>query len=173
MMFNFTPDEEQSVSVDVPFVEEARADFARYYGSRKNVSEAIGEIKDNLNRLGATLVSLMSGKFLVNGQERIGYVLKFRWQGVEGVIPIAGLPCKHELTDAKERQIRVQALLNIAAWLENCLMFQVLSPNSMPLIQFILVGDSGKRIIDHMVESGAVPMLSAPDDVVVGEFDAQ
>lgn len=44
----------------------------------------------------------------------------------------------------------------------------------MPLVQYVLTSD-GKRVMDHILASGAVPMLSAPqNDVIEGEIiDAQ
>jgi len=169
-MFNFTPDDHQQEALQVPYIEDARADMARLYSSDKTINQAKSEIEINLARLGAALVSLQSGTFNVNGQDRIGYVLRFRWHGAEGNFPIAGLPIRKR-TEAKERQVRVQALLNIAAWLDTCWALQVFSPQSMPLIQYLLTGD-GKRVIDHMLASGAVPMLSAPqDDVIDAEFE--
>lgn len=121
-MFNFTPDENAETELSIPYVEDARADMARLYSSDKSISDAMQEIKQNLTRLGATLSTLQSGTFKVNGQKRIGYVLRFRWQGAEGMFPIAGLPIRSH-TEAKERQVRVQALLHIAAWLGYMLAF--------------------------------------------------
>lgn len=168
-MFNFTPDDNQQSSLEVPYIEDARADMARLYASNKTIKQATKEIERSLMKLDAVVIALQSGKFEVNGQTRIGYVLRFQWRGIEGYFSIAGLPIRNH-TNARERQVRVQALLNIASWLETSWSMQVFSPNSMPLMQYLLAAD-GSRIIDHMLNSGALPALTASqDDIVEGEI---
>jgi hypothetical protein len=174
-MFNFTPDdpgEDNSKSdlqrIHIPFVEDARADIASKYASRKSIDEAMGEIEDKLARLGGALVKLRSGTFDVNGQVRIGYMLVYRWMGAMGFFAIAGLPMRNR-TDAKERQVRVQALLHIAGWLDACYFLRVFSPDSEPLLLW-MQGENGKRVMDVALESGMLPMLSASKDVIEAEF---
>lgn len=155
-MFNFTPDEqiksgEIPKRLEVPFIEDARADYARLYASKKPIREAARDIEQALLRLGAVQDSLTSGKFIVNGQERFGYVLRFHWGHREGMFPIAGLPIRNH-TPARERQVRVQALLNIAAWLDTCIALQVFSPRSYPLAPYLLDDGKQNRAVDLIVQ---------------------
>jgi len=60
----------------------------------------------------------------------------------------------------------VQALLNVAQWLQSLVTQQVFSPGTNPLVPYLLAGD-GKTIMEHILESGSVPMLDAPRDHIV------
>lgn len=51
-MFIFTPEQTSSAQIYVPFIEDARADFAPYYSAKKTVIEVQGEIAAELGKLG-------------------------------------------------------------------------------------------------------------------------
>jgi hypothetical protein len=75
------------------------------------------------------------------------------------VIRVAGLPIKMTVTDTKKQAVLTQALLNVRDWLKTSLTQKVFSPGSSPLIGHLLVGDTGKTLIEIMAETGRFPLL--------------
>lgn len=166
-MFTFIPDASQDANIKVPFIEDARADFAPFYSTTKNIKQAQSEVEKSLAKLGGSVYRFQQGKFDVNNQWRFGYLINFRWRGAEGQIVVAGLPIRKH-TEAKENKVRIQALLNVAQWLQSLMTQEVFSPNSNPLVPYLLASD-GKTIMQHILESKAIPLLSSFDDA----FDAE
>lgn len=160
--FHFTPDETRQ-RIEIPVFEDARADFAPYYRSRKPLEEAKSEVLTEMAKLGAGGIQFVPGHF-GDDPKRYGYVIRYWYGGVEGLIRVAGLPLRSE-TDSKVVKVRRQALLNVRDWLKAMVTQQVFSPGSEPLIQFLLV-DGRRTVTEAIIESGHLPQLNPPDDDV-------
>lgn len=170
-MFEWKPDNEdnriQAGQVDVPFFEDARADWAPYYASEKSERDARAEVQQALAQLGASSASFQSGEFTINGKKRLGYHIRFYYRGAPALIRVAGLPMKNK-TATKAERVRVQALLNVRDWLLNAARAPVFSPGSDPLVPFMLTNEAaGTTIQDGLnfyLEQGRLPHLPAPRD---------
>lgn len=159
MQWSFIPDSKDN-AIAAPFFEDARADFAPYYSSTKNLKTAMNEVAQEMVKLGAFITNFQPGKFTVNKRERLGYVIEFLLNGVTGRLTIAGLPL-YSTTAAKENRVRVQCLLNVRDWLKAAVTMQVFSPDTSPLIPYLLV-DGQHTVADYILSKGQLPMLAAP-----------
>ena len=159
MTFNFTPIEAQSDFTNVPYIEDARADFAPYYASTKTPERAKKEVLEVLAMLHATGF-FTEGDFQVGKHKRRGYVLQFNAGGALGRMTVAGLPI-HYFTQKKLDQVRTQALLNLKDWLRNAVTSQVFTPGSNPLIPFMLV-DGQRTLLEAILEDRRLPLLGVP-----------
>jgi hypothetical protein len=160
-MWTFIPTESID-SLKAPYFEDARADFAPYYRSDKTIKQATNEVIVEIGKLNANVTAFNSGKFQINGQTRFGYEINFLMNGARGVIRVAGLPIKSYMA-TKEDKVRVQCLLNVRDWLKAAVTMQVFSPDTSPLMPYLLV--DGKRTIAEYVLSGAP--LALPSQVNV------
>lgn len=165
MDFTFTPSDKQQ-KLGVPFLEDARSEYAPYYASGKSVTSARQEVEQALSQLGAGLLAFQEGYFGTK-PKRYGYVILFTYQGTRGRTSVAGLPMRGEETPKKIQQARVQALLNVRDWLRASITQPVFSPGGDPLLQFLLV-DGKRTLAEHIRESGR---LALPGDVIDGEFE--
>lgn len=164
----FTPDENKANdAISVPFLEDARADFAPFYSSNKTVKQATAELEKEMAKLSASVIRMQSGKFEVNGKSRLGYLIEFSLYGLKGQLTVAALPIRKS-TPVKENQARVQALLNVVQWGQTMVTQRVFAPGENPLIPYLLASD-GIPIIQKIV-GGLLPQLAAPQpDVVEAE----
>lgn len=163
MQWAFTPDKDTGVTV--PFYEDARADFAPYYSSSKSIKAAQAELTAEMSKLNAAVISFQSGKFVVNNRQRFGYVIEFMMNGAVGRIQVAGLPIRG-YTETKEIRVRVQCLLNVKDWLKAAVTMQVFSPDTSPLVPYLLVpGVDGQQytIAELVMRRGELPMLPKPE----------
>lgn len=158
-MWQFTPTDDVNKSLQVPFIEDARAEFAPYYSTSKTLSQAQAEVVSEMGKLNAGVIAFTPGVFTVNGQQRNGYRIEFLLSGVRGVIPVAGLPMRTR-TDKKLAQVRVQALLNVRDWLKAAVTANVFSPGMNPLLPHLL-GDGVRTVGEMMIEKLSLP---APKD---------
>lgn len=154
-MFEFTPDDKTQAALDVPYFEDARADYAPYYSSKKTLNEAEGEVRQEMGKLGAWVKSFTPGTFESAGVRRYGYMINFIYSGAEGRIMVAGLPMRNA-SPPKIEKVKIQALLNVAAWLKSAVTMQVFSPQSLPLIPYLL-NDSGQTLQEALV-SGSLAL---------------
>ena len=152
----FIPDEDKTGHVaddiEIPFLEDARADFAPFYASDKSIKQATAEIEKEMAKLGGVITSITQGKFNDGGKSRIGYLIEFRLYGMKGQIPVAALPIRTP-TEKKEEQAKVQALLNVAQWIRSMVTKRVFSPGANPLIPY-LTASNGKPIIEIIFSQG-------------------
>lgn len=175
-MFNFVPDDKRETAgdVEVPYFEEASADFAPYYASEKDEMGARGEVESELEKLGAFNVTFQGGRFMAGKQKRYGYYIRFQHRGAYGLIRVAGLPMKMTETPKKIERVRVQALLNVRDRLKAIVTSQVFAPGSDVLLPYLLVDkEKGVTMADMMgkyLESGKLPALSSSEDIVEGDF---
>jgi hypothetical protein len=167
-MFNFTPTEDMEYGIKVPYIEDARADFAPYYSSRGTIQEAQSEIIGAIIKMGGSGVIFREG-FFGAAPKRYGYVVEFQLGGAKARMQVAGLPMKHKETKAKKTQVLLQALLNLRDWLKAAVTAQVFSPGNNALIQFLLV-DGNRTIGEMLVQDRRLPnmnpALPAPEIVV-------
>lgn len=171
MDFTFTPTGSQSQGIEVPYYEDARANYAPYYeaGRRKPVEEAKNEVITELAKLGAASIRFEEGFFKTsNDVQRHGFRVLF-WYGTrEGMLRAAGLPIRGSVTDAKLKKIRVQALLNIRDWAKVAVTAQVFSPGADPLIGHLLV-DGQRTVSDYIAEMGQLPQINPAPSLTAGE----
>jgi hypothetical protein len=162
-MFAFTPDQIE-VRQDVPFFEDAKADFAPYYSAAKSgrsVQSAQNEISVELAKLGGGVTAFVQGKFVIDGQERHGYEIRFLYGGMQGVIRVAGLPFKADATKKKIDAVLVQALMVVRDWLKAAVTSRVFTPGSDALIGHLLIPGTDKTVADYIRSQGSLPQLSA------------
>lgn len=170
MQWSFTPDNKDSTIV-VPWFEDARKDFAPYYSSTKNLKSAMSEVSQEMVKLGAFITNFQPGKFTVNKKLRLGYVIEFLLNGATGRLMIAGLPIFSH-TPAKENRVRVQCLLNVRDWLKAAVTMQVFSPDTSPLIPYLLApGADGQlhTIAELVTRQGELPALASESIVISKE----
>lgn len=160
-MWTFIPTESDK-ALKAPFYEDARSDFAPYYSSNKTLKQAMAEVTGEMGKLNASITKFQTGKFEVNKQWRFGYAIEFLLNGAPGVIRVAGLPIR-SYTAVREDKVRIQCLLNVRDWLKAAVTMQVFSPDTSPLMPYLLV--DGKRTIAEYVLSGAP--LALPSQVNV------
>jgi hypothetical protein len=167
-MFIFTPEQTSSAQIYVPFIEDARADFAPYYTTKKTVIEVQGEIAAELGKLGGFVNAFMPGWF-GDKPKRYGFEIRFTFKGAHGLIRVAGLPMRSE-TPTKKNQVAVQSLCIVRDWIKNMVTSQVFMPGNEPLMQFLLV-DNQKTLAEYLLETGRLPMLAAPkaEEAIEGE----
>lgn len=157
MGFNFTPTENKEVKA--PFFEDARADFAPYYGVQGwTVSKAKSAVTAEIGKLGGAVTAFHEGYFGEN-PKRHGYMIEFVLNGAPGRIQVAGLPIR-KMTDVKLDKVRVQALLNVRDWLKTAVTSMIFSPGNNPLIPHLL-GKGGKTLAEFIAEQAdmTVPLL--------------
>jgi len=163
--FNFTPTSVTTGLVNVPFFEDARADFAPYYTSSDKgttIADAQNQVLVELAKLGAGSILFEDGFFGTGKDKRYGYRLRFMYGGVHGMIRVAGLPLAKGHTDKKIASVKVQALLNVRDWLKSTVTSMVFAPNSDILLSHLLVSpDSDITIADHIRSQGNIPQLTS------------
>lgn len=156
MSWTFKPDEIEIKSIEVPFLEDARSDDVQFHTSRKSVEAAKAEVADVIGKLGASVTRFVDGTYESDsGVGRFGYAIYFQYGGVDGVIRVACLPIR-KYTDAKGKQVRVQALLNVALWLRSAVSAQIFSPGTDVLLPYLLV-DGDQTVADKIRAMGTLP----------------
>lgn len=134
-MEEFVPLEEDALEAKVPYLEDARADYAPYYQpTNQSLSKAKNSIIAEMSKLGGTVLHFKEGHF---GNRR-GFVIEFMLNGVPGRIKVACLPIKR-VTPIKLDRARIQALLNIRDWLKTAVTSMIFSPGNNPLVPHLLV----------------------------------
>lgn len=167
-MWNFKPvDVGSGPTIEVPSFEDARADFAPYYGTTLKITEAQIAINVEIAKLGGMVVSFKEGELITNGTSRFAYEIRFVMGERFGVLRVAALPITKAATADKVRRAKVQALLNLRDWLKSAVTQQVFLPNLNPLLQHLIaavVEGTGREltVADYMdgtakalIDSGA------------------
>lgn len=163
-MFNFVPDSPNGVPV--PYIEDARADFAPYYSSHQNFTEedAQQKVRIEIAKLHAGVTRFVPGYF-GNNPKRYGYEIEFNMGGAPGIIKVAGLPIRANPTDKKKRIVRIQALLNVRDWLKAAVTAQIFSPGNLVLMQFLLV-DGRQTMGEWVVAQKKLPDFSGTQELL-------
>lgn len=150
MTFTFTPTTNMNdQALKVPFIEDARADFAPFYSTSKSVEMLQSEVIAEVAKLGGGGVSFVEG-FFGEKPKRYGYLIEFNVNGHPARMVAAGLPMRTE-TPNKREQVRKQALANVREWLKAAVTARVFSPGANPLVQFLLV-DGDRTLIEALFE---------------------
>lgn len=156
-MFNFT-ETKKNDGLNVPCIENARADFAPYYAPQNwSIGKAKNAVTAEVGKLGGAITDFKEGYFGSEDNPRYGYVIEFVMNGAPGRIQVAGLPICNRLTEQKIEKVRIQALLNVRDWLKAGITSMIFSPGNNPLTQH-LIGQGGKTLAE---------MISAKADISV------
>jgi hypothetical protein len=170
--FTFIPDE--SSEIDVPYLEDARADFAPYWTevthkpTLQKIKEAQVEVAQELGKLGAIPVKFVEGIFgRDTATPRYGVEVCFVYAGAQGVLRVAGLPIRSE-TEQRKLAVKIQALKIVRDWLKAAVTARVFSPGNEPLLGYLLVpGDLQRRTLAEFIkQEHDVPLLVAPSQVI-------
>ena len=159
---DFTPTDEM-IGIKVPYIEDARADFAPYYsvaGHGKTESQIQIEIITELAKLGGGSIQFRRGYFGEEPHKRYGYIINFSLGGQPARMVIAGLPIKTE-SSKKIVAVCVQALCIVRDWLKNAVTAQVFAPGSNPLVQYLLV-DGDRTLVEALIEDRHIPDTNPP-----------
>lgn len=173
-MFNFTPTAPETLTHDiqVPFIEDARADFAPYYTALRSnqrpetkIRQCQEDIEGQMLLLGGVVERFIEGQFAVAGRQRYGYAIEFHRSGTPGVIHVAGLPIR-SFTSKKKAQVLVQALLIVRDWLKSGVTAKVFNPGSDPLLPYLLV-DGQRTLVQFIHETRRLPPPQSPAGAIV------
>lgn len=160
---DFTPTNKNGNQIQVPYLEDARADFAPYYAihdvRKKSISAAQNDVSAEIVKLGGSSIWFQEGYFGRKPSERHGYVLHFEYGGIPARMIVAGLPIKAGATDLKIKRVRLQALYILRDWLKSAVTAQVFSPGNHPLMQFLLV-DGRRTLAEMIIEENKVPNMN-------------
>lgn len=137
MSYSFTPDQSKSTT-DVPFIEDAQGAGAKYYSTTKSLEKCETAVRDSIALHGGHVASIVSGLFNINGVKRHGYLIDFSLGGNPGQITVLGFPMR-KTTEARIKQVKRMALLNVAESFQSAFMCKQLMPGSNPLIMHLLV----------------------------------
>lgn len=159
----FTPTSNSENRIEVPYLEEARADFAPYYSIKdvreKSISAVQGEVSKEITKLGGGAIWFQEGYFGRKPDERNGYVLHFEYGGIPARIIVAGLPIRDAATELKIKRVKLQALYILRDWLKAAVTTQVFSPGNHPLIQFLLI-EGNRTLAEAIIETRKLPNLN-------------
>lgn len=168
--FTFIPTT-KSTEIEVPYFEDARADFAPYYAVRnKSLTQAQAEVTSELAKLGASVLMFQEGKFQSGRLFRHGYSIHFMFGGRPGLIRVAGLPIRMKETDIKVKQVKLQALYNVRDWLKTAITNRVFSPGSVALIPFMLADTTPgqeRTVADMLMDGNMIRAIEAESRVKV------
>lgn len=163
--FQFTPTD-GAAKAKVPYYEDARADFAPYYRTKKANKAARNEVAAELAKLDGVIMAFREGYFGAK-PKRYGYEIEFLLFGRPAVLRVAGLPMYSE-TPAKKAQVLVQALLNVRDWLKTLVTQQTFQPSAVnPLVVHMLM-DNGRTVGEEMAVRGRLPEIGS--GISEGEF---
>lgn len=176
MGFEFKPSQDTNRLLPAPFFEDARADTAPNYATKKTPDVAKAEVIAELAKLGGIAVYFTEGAFEDGKLKRWGYEVRFTLDGRPGMFRVAGLSMRNPTPEKKQR-VLAQALLTVRDWVIAMVTMKVFMPGTEPLIQFLLVDGAGgsQTVTDYIVTVGklpqmpiALPALTPKIDVVDG-----
>jgi hypothetical protein len=156
-------EEKPAAALHVPFYEDADAKAAPGYSTSKNPEALQAEIIMLIDKMGGSQPMFRAGMFEMDGRERYGYVLDFRFVGMPAALKVAGLPMRSE-TPTKKRQVQAHALYVIREWLISQKTARLFSPGSEPLAQYIFTSSADGITFGEFVVSGQLAslLLNAP-----------
>lgn len=167
MPASFTP-EQNTNSIFVPYWEDARADSAPGYRTRKSADQLQAEIAQLIARLGGQAAIFTQGTFGTGKQKRYGYEITFNFLGRAAVMQVAALPLRSE-TPHKKNATMIHALYCVAEQLRAQIVARVMSPGYEPLVQFLLVPGTDKTVGELVLISNDVPNLNPSLPARVGD----
>lgn len=154
----FEPDDESDESnIDLPYFEDADSSMGiEGHGTNKSISQLKSEVREALGRLGGEVTSIRKGIFESHGG-REGYLIRFRFKGHKGKIPVPGLPIKNKETDKKKARVLKQTLYIARNTLQAHYNIKLLSPESSPLLPYLVARDDdtfGELFREHEAVPG-------------------
>ena len=159
--FGFKPTEEAGKLPSVPYIEDARADYAPFYTTKKSPDDVKAEIIAELAKLGGYAAHFVQGVFEGDGKrKRHGYEVRFTYNGAPGMFRVAGLPMRSEDTNKRNR-VLAQALCIVREWVRGMVTTRLFMPGTEPLAQYLLVNAQGDTVIDYILSAGKLPQLEA------------
>lgn len=169
---NFVPDMKDVKQV--PFFDDVTAEGGwGGHTTTKSVSALKSGITATIGRLGGFVVNFQSGKFLVDGQERDGfkirYVIEAGGQSYPGEMDIAALPVRRDSRRQRSLDSRRQKSIKMALYmtrqaLEGIWFLQQLWPGYAGLMPGMIEASSGKTITQLWSESSAMNLMLPPGD---------
>jgi hypothetical protein len=165
-MWQFTAD--KGNTVQVPFLEDAKANNAPNYASSREPEQAISDVIAILGILGVGFLGAIAGQFSANGVKRYGYVIRFALGTGIGEIRVAGLPMKTETAD-KIRRAKVQSLLTARDLFQAIHQTRMFIPGAEDFLMLYMLVDPvnkpGVTVRDHLRANGNMPQL--PDAIQI------
>jgi hypothetical protein len=162
MMWQFTPDE-AGKSVQIPYLEDAKGEYAPNYASKKTPEQAIVNLVSALSILGAAFLGATPGTFEDGDVRRYGYIIRFAYGTGIGEIRVAGLPMRATETANKIQQARTQAILTARDMFQAIHQAQVFIPGAADFVMLYLLVDPknkpGVTLRDHLRATGDMPEL--------------
>jgi len=178
----FTPKENTTNPLDVPFFHEATAEGGwAGQGTGQTIRTLRSQITQAMTRLGATITVFQEGTFGDGGEKpRDGFMVHYTYNGVQGSIKIAALPVKKpDRINAKTRagyatrkkKAMKMALYMFRDYLRGAWYAQQLSPGYLPLIPWMLSPDTGLTVSETF-QNGPLA-LPEPDGNFTQFLDAE
>ncbi len=167
---DFIPDEREE-GLTVPFYEDATQTLGIVgHSSSRSEKELRVEIERAMAHLGAGVNGFTSGRFGKDGGPyRYGYVIEFKWQGVDGRIQVAGLPIRKETPSRIDKSKR-HALYSVMHRLQAQFNSQLVMPGDVPLVPYLL-NEDGQTLMEVIAEQQKFPKLMDPQaDIQEGEW---
>lgn len=172
-MSGFIPDTpEEAGIIAIPFFEDATSDIGiKGHATTKSIKELRSQLVMAISRLGGTVESIDTGTF-PDVPPRRGMRVSFTINGHPGRLEIAALPFRDASTPKKEDKALRMALYNVIDSLEASYNLLLMSPGSMPLMQYMLAPGTDQTIAESLMEKGDVPRLTAraSDVIIDGEL---
>lgn len=161
----FQPDAVRAHEIKVPFFEDARSADAPGVRAVRPLEAFKSDVIESLGKLGATDISITSGKFEYNkpgvtGRIRYGYLISFTVYGQQAQMQIAGLPMRQTDTQLKREQVQRQALYIVNLKLKSAISSLVFSPGAAPLIQYVLVPGTEHTVSEYIATARGVPNMN-------------
>lgn len=139
----------------IPYFEDASKSAG--YGGKytdKDIRTLRSEVSQAISRLGGTVITFMSGKFIDETDPkrvRPGFSITYTQSGPNGVsmpgkIEFAGLPCRNPSNISKSEKT---ALWMVARAFEAMFYFEQMAPGYSTLMPFILDAKSGKTMFEY------------------------
>lgn len=158
----FKPKDIRRQHIKAPYFEDARADIAPGYSTRKTERALRDEIIHAISAMGGGGVVFIEGTYLdESGRKRYGWLIEFNYEGHNGRIQVAALPIKID-TGQKQKQAMRQALYVVVQQLKAQLTAQVFSPGYMAITPYLLIPGHDKTLGEMVIEANRLPNLNPP-----------
>jgi hypothetical protein len=153
----FIPDQPAEAKRHVPFFEDSSEEAISGRGTTLSPKQLLGEIEDELLKLGARRVVIQEGKFDTK-PVRFGYIIGFLFHDHNAQIEVAALPLQ-KFTDAKKDKALRQALYLLRTWLKSEREALLYRPTSQPLLPYILTEGGDRTLMQVAAGQLGVPLM--------------
>ncbi len=180
---SFVPEQNNDVQV-VPYFDDAQSkDGWQGQATQKSVDKLKQEVTEALIRLGATVTDFQPGTYSIEGKNRDGFRISYVTTGPKpellqkGRLDIAALPVKDHWRVQKTVKKRRKQSLKMALYmarigLTGTWFLGKLSPGYVPLVPWMIVGDTNKTITELWKESSMGLLLTSGknEEFIEGEM---